>query len=412
MALTQAQQSIAEDSHRFRVAICGRRFGKTHLAIRELARFASQPGSRVWFIAPTRGQAKGIAWENLKDRLIKLRWAKKINESELSITLVNGSIIELRSADSYDRMRGYSVDFSVFDEFADMDQEVWSVLRPTLADRQGHALFIGTPKGNQNWARDIYDMKLTNSDWSSYTYTTLDGGQVSQEEIDSAKQDLDERTFRQEFMATFEDAGNQVFYAWNRENNLKEYTGTPPAELWIGMDFNYSPMTATIGVRYQDVLHIIDEIRMTSSNTDEMCRELKNRYPDVASRKMIVHPDPASRQNKTSAGGRTDLSILQNAGFTVKVPSSPAPVRDGINAVNSRLASASGDHNLLVSPKCKYTIESLERLSYKPGTVQPDKDSGYDHFADALRYLIGYNWPVKRAIQQRIPTQRWTHQLA
>lgn len=412
MPLTVPQKTIADDTHRFRVAICGRRFGKTHLAIRELARFASQPNKRVWFIAPTRGQAKGIAWEQLKERLISLRWAKKINESELSITLVNGSIIELRSADSYDRMRGYSVDFSVFDEFADMDPDVWTVTRPTLADTQGHALFIGTPKGNQNWARDIYDMKLTNTDWNSYTYTTLDGGQVSAEEVLSAKQDLDERTFRQEFMATFEDAGNQVFYAWNRQNNLREYPGNPPQELWVGMDFNYSPMTATIGARIKDDLYIMDEIRMTSSNTDQMCDELKNRYPNIASRKIVVHPDPASRQNKTSAGGRTDLSILQNAGFTVKCPSSPAPVRDGINSVNSRLASADGENHLFVSAKCKYTIESLERLSYKPGTVQPDKDSGYDHFADCLRYLVGYNWPVKRAIQQRIPTQRWTHQLA
>ena len=410
MPLSSAQQTIADSESRFRVAVCGRRFGKTFLAIRELARFARQPGKRVWFIAPTRGQAKGIAWEKLKDRLLQLNWVRKINESELSILLVNGSTIELRSADAYDRMRGYRVDFTVFDEFADMDQDVWTVVRPTLADSGGHALFIGTPKGNQNWARGMYDMSLTNDDWKSFTYTTIDGGNVPESEIEAAKRDLDERTFRQEFLATFEDAGNQVFYAWKRENNLREYSGDQFNQLWIGMDFNYNPMTAVVGVRTKDVMHIIDEIRMTSSNTDEMVQELRTRYPRIAADRFIVHPDPASRQNRTSAGGRTDLSILQNAGFTVKVPSGPQPVRDSINAVNSRLASASGEHFLLVDPRCKYTIESLERLSYKENTTQPDKDSGYDHFADCIRYLIGFNWPVRRVVERQ-PIQRWGHKL-
>lgn len=253
-------------------------------------------------------------------------------------------------------------------------------------------------------------MSLTNDDWKSFTYTTIDGGNVPESEIEAAKRDLDERTFRQEFLATFEDAGNQVFYAWKRENNLREYSGDQFNQLWIGMDFNYNPMTAVVGVRTKDVMHIIDEIRMTSSNTDEMVQELRTRYPRIAADRFIVHPDPASRQNRTSAGGRTDLSILQNAGFTVKVPSGPQPVRDSINAVNSRLASASGEHFLLVDPRCKYTIESLERLSYKENTTQPDKDSGYDHFADCIRYLIGFNWPVRRVVERQ-PIQRWGHKL-
>jgi hypothetical protein len=174
------------------------------------------------------------------------------------------------------------------------------------------------------------------------------------------------------------------------------------------MDFNYSPMTAVIGVRTGEELVIIDEIRMMTSNTDEMVSELKTRYPHLAPNRIWVYPDPASRQNKTSAGGRTDLSILQNAGFTVKCPNSHEPVRDGINAVNSRLLTAAGERRLFIDPKCKYTIESMERWTYKEGTSVPDKDSGYDHFADCVRYMISYIWPVKRDLVPQ-PAQRWTH---
>jgi hypothetical protein len=350
-------------------------------------------------------QAKGLFWDPLKQRLTDLRWVKKINESELSITLVNGTVIELRSADAYDRMRGYSVDFCVFDEFADMDENVWTVVRPTLSDRLGHALFIGTPKGNQNWSRDIYDMSIDNPDWKSFSYTTLDGGRVPAEEVEAARRDMDARLFRQEYMATFEDAGRQVFYAWSREHNLRPYQGDTPDQIFVGMDFNYSPMSAVIGVKTHDEMHVIDEIRLMTSNTDEMVQELRARYNYLRPERIWVYPDPASRQNKTSAGGRTDLSILQNAGFAVKCPSSHDLVRDGINAVNSRMATAAGTHHLFVDAKCKYTIESLERLSYREGTTQPDKGE-YDHMADALRYMINYIWPVKKEHAPR-PQQRW-----
>lgn len=408
MALSEAQRTIAQDTHRFRVAICGRRFGKTWLATRELARFAREPDRRCWFIAPTRSQGKGIVWDQLKGRLIDLNWVAKINESDLTLTLRNGSEISIKSADAYDRMRGFSVDFCVFDEFADMDPDVWTAVRPTLSDRTGHAMFIGTPKGTGNWSKDIYDMALSHPDsWRSWQYTTLDGGRVTAEEVESARAEMDERTFRQEYEATFESFAGRIYYAFDRDN-IQPFAVDRPEVIWVGIDFNVDPMSAVIGIRLgDDRIHIIDEIRMFSSNTNELVDELRTRYPRS---RVMAFPDPASRQRKTSAGGHTDLSILQNAGFTVKAPLSHDAVRDGINAVNSRLCDARGIRHLFVDPRCKYTIEMLERYAYKEGTSVPDKDSGYDHAADALRYMISYIWPIKRDIKP-IPQQRWTHRI-
>ena len=99
MPLSKPQQTITTDDTRFRVVVAGRRFGKTFLSLREIARAARWPDQAVWYIAPTRQQAKGIAWEPLKQKLTALNWVAKINESELTIRLINGSEISIKSSE-------------------------------------------------------------------------------------------------------------------------------------------------------------------------------------------------------------------------------------------------------------------------------------------------------------------------
>jgi hypothetical protein len=411
MALSPAQQTIVKSLSRFRVVIAGRRFGKTHISIRELCKHAKEPNKEVWYIAPSYKMAKQIVWKKLKNRLNDLNWVAKINETELTLHLKNGSVISLKGADNYDSLRGVGLDFIVLDEFADISPDAWyETLRPTLSDKQGRALFIGTPKGIGNWSYEIYQNSQNSQDWESFTYTTLEGGRVPQSEIQAARRDLDERTFRQEYMASFETFSGRIYYGFDRALNVVKYEGTTPQVLYVGMDFNIDPMSAVIATRIGDTLHIIDEVRLFSSNTQEMVDELKQRFPRS---KLWVYPDPAGNQRKTSAGGTTDITILNNSGFVVKAPRSHTPVRDRINAVNSRLCSATSIRNLIIDPKCKYTIEGLERQVYKEGTSQPDKDNGYDHMNDAIGYMVDYLFPVRRDVDPDILTpQRWGHSLA
>ncbi len=411
MPLSPAQTQVANSPNRFKVVIAGRRFGKTHLSIRELCRNAREPNMEVWYVAPTYKMARQIVWRKLKNKLQDLNWIAKTNETELSIALINGSLISLKGADNYDSLRGVGLDFIVLDEFADIDPDAWyETLRPTLSDRQGKALFIGTPKGIGNWAYEIYQNSQDDpSNWASFSYTTLDGGNVSEDEIEQARKDLDERTFRQEYMATFETFSGRIYYAFDRAANVRKYEGNTPDVLYVGMDFNIDPMSAVIATRIGDTLHIIDEVRIFSSNTIEMIDELKQRF---SKSKIWVYPDPAGNQRKTSAGGATDVNLLSNAGFVVKSPRAHTPVRDRINAVNSRLCSSSGIRHLIIDPKCKYTIEGLERQIYKEGSSQPDKDSGYDHMNDALGYMIDYIFPVIRNVDPTLlMPQRWGHRV-
>ena len=405
MALTKPQKNVINNEARFRVLVTGRRFGKTYLAVNELAKFASQPNKKVWYVAPSYRQAKAICWGVLKEKMIYHKWVKSINHSDLTITLKNNSQITLRGSDNEQSLRGVGLNFLCIDEFADVSKEAWyEVLRPTLSDTKGHALFCGTPRGFGNWSYDLYKMGENNKDWKSFQYTTLEGEQVSEDEIEQAKQDLDLRTFQQEYEATFVNYSGMIYYNFSRDKNIIEkYTKDSPV-LHIGLDFNVDPMSAVVCIIENDRIIVIDDIQIYSSNTNEICDEIKTRYKN---KQIVVYPDPSARQRKTSAGGLTDLSILKNNGFDVRCRSTAPLVRDRINAVNSKLKNVNGKNSLFIVKFCKNAIKSIERQIYKEGTHIPDKDSGFDHMNDALGYLVEYNFPLRRNFAPSQP-KRWS----
>lgn len=408
MALSTAQKTIAQCKARFRVVCAGRRFGKSHIAIRELAKFASRPDQLVWLVAPTYKQAKQIIWRKIKRRLTDLNWVAKSNETELTLELVNGSIIALKGADNYDSLRGVGLNFLVIDEAADIDPSAWyETLRPTLSDTAGSALFLGTPKG-YNWFKELYDRAKTLSNWQTFQYTSIDGGRIPPEEIEAARQDLDERTFRQEYLASFEQYSGVIAYAFGEHNihRLEPYRKQEP--IIIGLDFNVTPFSAAVMRQTKMGLECFDEISITNSNTEEFIQEVKHRYP---SSPITCYPDPAGVQRRTSASGQTDIKLLQNAGFRVLYRNQHPAVKDRINAANSVFKQREGTQRFLVDPQCRNVIKSLRNYSYKENTQVPDKDSGWDHMFDALTYAIEYIYPIRRDVTPQLP-ERFGHRLA
>tara|TARA_R110002124_G_scaffold57639_3_gene161179 strand:- start:320 stop:1555 length:1236 start_codon:yes stop_codon:yes gene_type:complete len=400
MQLSKPQQAIANDKSRWRIVVAGRRFGKTYLAIREMCYFARIPKKTVYYIAPTYRMCKAIVWEELKERLHALRWVKRINETELSVVLVNGSKIVLAGADSPDRLRGIFVSgIVIFDEYADMDQDVWTVMRPALADKGGHAMWIGTPKGKSNHFYDMYQWAQDQKGWSTYKYTTIEGGNVPAEEIRSAEREMDERTFKQEFMADWVDYKGLVYYAFTEQHIEKIKDDANINVVHIGMDFNIDPGSATIATQDKDGLHVFDEIELRNSNTFEMVDEITRRYPNS---RVIVYPDPAGSARKTSSN-TTDHRILQNAGFTVQARRAHPRVKDRINSVNSAFASG----KIKIDPKCKSLRSCLNKLSYREGSNEQDKTSGIDHMPDALGYMVEYLYPITKIQTTRVEPTRW-----
>lgn len=206
------QEEVWNDTSRFKIVAAGRRTGKSRLAAWLLIVNALQTKKgHVFYIAPTQGQARDIMWQTLLELAHPVIKSTHINN--LHITLINGATIALKGADRPETMRGVSLKFLVLDEYADIKEEVWQqILRPALADQKGNALFIGTPMG-RNHFYDLYKYAEMAEDdtYKAWHFTSYDNPLLDPSEIDAAKSQMSTFAFRQEFMASFEAMGSEIF---------------------------------------------------------------------------------------------------------------------------------------------------------------------------------------------------------
>ena len=207
------QQTVFGDDTRFKVIVAGRRCGKSRLsAVSLLIEGLKCPkGSAVMYVAPTQGQARQIIWDLLLDLGREVIASTHVNN--LDITLINGAKIYVRGSDRPDTLRGVSLTYLVLDEVADIKPDTWEkVLRAALSDKKGKALFIGTPKG-RNWFYDMYILGDSQEDeeWKSWHFTTKDNPLIDPKEIEGAKKTLSTFAFKQEYEASFDNAGAGIF---------------------------------------------------------------------------------------------------------------------------------------------------------------------------------------------------------
>lgn len=398
--LHEKQAEVFYNESRFRVVVAGRRFGKTKLSMLVMLAWATHKMQKIWYVAPTYRMAKQIMWNDLKAN-VPLQWVTKIRENELSMEFRNGSVISLRGADKPDSLRGVSLDFLVLDEFQDISPDTWTtVLRPTLADRKGHALFIGTPKG-YNGLYKLYKVgqnpaKQMKKEWHSWQFPTITSPFIPAAEIEAARRDMDEKMFRQEFLASFESMSGRVYYAFDRKTNVANVEFNPRLPIWVGMDFNIDPMSTVIfQPQANGQLWAVDEIVQVSSNTDDICAELEKRYYKYQDR-VVIYPDPAGSARQ-HARGESDLDIMREHGFKrIKVKRAHSAVADRVNAVNRMLRSASGEVRLFINPKCRHLIDSFEQTLYIAGSRDVDKALGVEHSADAAGYCIELEFPLRK----------------
>jgi predicted phage terminase large subunit-like protein len=207
------QQEVYKDPTRFKVIAAGRRCGKSRLAATMLIieGLRCPQGSAVLYVSPTMGQSRQIVWDLLLDLGREVIQTSNVNN--LDITLINGARIYVRGADRPDTLRGVSLTFAVLDEVADIKPQAWEqVIRASLSDKKGKAIFIGTPKG-RNWFYDLWNLgqEGDDKDWKSWHFTTKDNPLIDRDEIESAKKTLSSFAFKQEYLASFSNAGSDVF---------------------------------------------------------------------------------------------------------------------------------------------------------------------------------------------------------
>lgn len=393
MVLTPKQSQIASSAVRFRVVNAGRRFGKTVLAIEEMIGVAVAANDRrIAYIAPTFDQARDIAWDQLKQRCAPI--ARYINGSRLEIALATQdggtSLIVLKSWDAIESLRGQKFNFLVLDEVA-MMKNFWSgwkeVLRPTLTDAKGGAMFISTPKGFNHFY-DLYNFendKKYEGTFKSFHATTYDNPYMDPSEVDSAKKELDEDRFAQEYMADFRKMEGLIYKEFNRSVDLfDDFTPRKPVMMtYAGIDFGYTNPTALIKVEHDTDNHFWVTYEWYKRERlmpeiIEQCRQVKaNAY----------YPDPAEPDR---------IEELRRAGINVHDVSKD--VEAGIGSVQSILRQ----RRLHIHKDLHALINEFETYRYqeskpdKNAPEQPVKEN--DHGLDALRYVIhmvSHNVPVE-----------------
>lgn len=231
------QKEVFLSPRRFKVVVAGRRCGKTRMAIidcliKGLSCKVLDAG--VMYVAPTQGMARVLCWDLLLSLGEKVIAKSNVNNSE--ITLINGVKLYVRGADSPDSLSGMKLFHVVLDEMKDMKPQVWEmIVRPSLSDLRGSALFIGTPEPGESLFREYYERGIEGKDpeWGGWLFTTYDNELIEREEIEAAKRSMSTIAFQQEYMASFETMGENIF----KESWLK-FSEDPPkqCDTYIAVD--------------------------------------------------------------------------------------------------------------------------------------------------------------------------------
>ena len=385
MVFHNAQKKIANDLHRFRVVNCGRRFGKTTLAVFEmLGKACAKDQNRVAYIANTYQQARDIAWEMLKLHSRPISIA--INESRLEIrvqTQDGGSAqILLRGWESVDTLRGQRFDFIVLDEVASM-RHFWigwrEVLRPTLTDTKGDALFISTPQGFNHFY-DLFNLQDEDQDYQSFHFTSFDNPFIPKDEIEKARLELPEDEFAQEYLADFRKTKGLIYKEFDRLKHVFIFLPDTKFVNTLGaVDFGYTnPFALLIVLKDGDNNYYVREEQYETGKTDEEIARRCKSYEDVE--RWYADPEaPAA------------IEVMRRLHLRIKeVKKGKDSVRNGISKVRNLFKQK----KLFIHKSCKNLLWELETYQYREPTIEgherlreePLKEG--DHAVDALRYLI------------------------
>ena len=407
----------------------GRRSGKTELigkrkvVMRALsAHIKSSPFFRPYVDprfgigAPTRDQARRIYWSDIKRLIPKKFLYKKPNETHMSIELMNGAEIHVFGMDRPERVEGTPWDHFMLDEYGNMHEETWPEhVRPALSDRQGSCDFVGVPEGRNHyydlWRHAKAEQEDGNPDWAGFHWKSADI--LPAEEIEAAKRELDELTFKQEFEGSFINFTGQAYYNFQAETHCRKLEYDKKRPIAFCFDFNVEPGVAAV-VQEQSLPNslvgtgVIGEVYIPrNSNTVLVTRRLCNDWNDHEGQ-IFIYGDASGAARGSSKVKGSDWQLVKEVlrshfgaeRIFTRISSHNPPERARVNSVNSRLLSISGDVRMMVDPtRAPHVVKDLEgTVVVKGGSGEIDKKSNpkLSHLSDSLGYYIFKEFPVKK----------------
>jgi len=388
-------------TQRWAVIVAHRRAGKTVACINDLVKGALQclkKKPRFAYIAPTYSQAKDIVWDYLKEYALVVP-GSVANESELRVDFPNGGRVRLYGSDNYDRLRGLYLDGVVNDEFGDQDPRGWTeVIRPTLSDRQGWGVFIGTPRG-KNHFQERWEMSEGNEEWFRLMLKASQTNLVSEEDLADAKKELDYATYQAEYECSF--AGSVVgsYYAYlldeaEDDGRVTDVPWDPDLLVHTVWDIGFGDSTAIWFFQVKNGrVFLIDYHEQNGVGLDkyiELLRSKKYMYGK--------HVFPCDIQDPEFGSGKTRLATLAELGVYERdiiicgVESRtdrkvPYKIETGINAVRRLLPKCYFDKTLCedglnVLRNYRRKFDSKKKVFGK----KPDHN-WTSHGSDSFRYL-------------------------
>lgn len=404
------QMEVAKDPHRFRIVCAGRRWGKSVLSRMVVLKWAVEKEGLYWIVSPTYKQSKMIHWRDFAKE-IPPEWIKKKNEVELSLSLKNGSVIELKGAENPDALRGVKLRGLVIDEIASIRNWSWlwaEVLRPTLTDYEAPAVFISTPRGFNHFHELFLRGQNNDGVYRSWRFTSFENPYISQDEIKQAKKELTEDAFAQEYLADFRKHTGLIYKDFDRDIHvIQEPFDVPPEwDIYRGIDFGSNNPTACLWVAKDgdENFYIIDEYYQTDKtidyhsgviNANKYSPRVRNTYGDPSGAQWIsefssrgVYITPADKETGTSNQNWVNFGIDRVAEKLKVVPGHFAPFHGK--------KTEGGLPSLYILAHCRNTINEFEKYSWQEKSENlgadindPEKpEKALDHAMDALRYIV------------------------
>ena len=405
---TPYQEQVLASKADIKVLLNGRQSGKSTVLKALIYRDALElPNRLLLYVATSIKQAKDIMWQHLTtgpDPIFRRGEIIKINNSEHTFTLKNGTKVCITGSDNPDGILGKTADIIYLDEWQSHrnQKKVWETLYPMITARNGKITLAGTARGFD----DLYKKcqfglpkSITKKqNWRGWHIPTRLSGTPAGTPlaIARAKSEMSLEQFMQEMEASPTATTGRVYPDFDEENirhnlSLSQIVNgekTLPT-LHVGMDFNISNMSAIVAIKVDGKLYIVEEILLqyNNANTQSMAKEIFQRYPD---RNIIIYPDASGKHRDSgSANNSTNHSILKGPPYNwyLKMNKANPAIVDRVNVVNSVVCNANGDRRLFVDSRCKNVINTFTSQQYDKNG-KPIKDTGYDHVGDAFGYCI------------------------
>jgi len=378
---------LHDRTERWAVVVAHRRAGKTVACVNELLKSAltsDEKDFRGAYVAPFYRQAKAVAWDYLK-RYSSVVPNHSVNESELRIDYPNGARIQLFGADNADALRGMFFDLVVADEYGDWKPSVWAyVIRPALADRQGKAIIIGTPKG-RNQFFEIYDLAQRSKDWLALMIKANDSGILPESELNALKSELTEDAWRQEMECDFDAALPGAIFGkelWQleQEGRVKKDLYDPNLKTYAVLDLGFSDDTAIWWFQVNKELRLIDCYSASGMPISH--------YQEVLKGKPYTYGDwlylPHDARAKSLQTGRSIEQQFSALGWKPRIVPELGLI-DGVQAARLTLSDCYFDEN------CREGIETLKQYQREYDEEKrcfrdKPRHDWTSHYADAFRY--------------------------